>query len=150
VRVFRSFLRIVAAVLGVVLLVWIVVAQPTFDGNQPSSRAVDPARLRVHVTRLATELAPRRHKASENLNACAAYIRASLDEAGARAEVQEFQADGATFRNVIGRFGPQHGADQPRLRRHRPRASSANEESATDVLQSVASIFARGDVMQEP
>jgi hypothetical protein len=71
-----------------------------------AAAGVDPARLEAHVRALAETFVPRDAAHPENLDRAAAYIRRELAAAGGRVEDQPFQAGGATYRNVIARFGP--------------------------------------------
>jgi hypothetical protein len=71
-----------------------------------AAAGVDPARLEAHVRALAETFVPRDAAHPENLDRAAAYIRRELAAAGGRVEDQQFQAGGATYRNVIARFGP--------------------------------------------
>lgn len=82
----------------------------TGKGSPPvvSSRA-DPARLREHLTFLTTTPQPRNYQHVAVLDSVAAYLGRHLRQAGARVEEQPYQADGRTYRNVIGSFGPVEG-----------------------------------------
>ncbi len=72
--------------------------------------AVD--RLQQHLTFLTSTPQPRNYRHVAVLDSVAAYISRHFQKAGARAAVQPYQADGQTYRNVIGSFGP---VDGPRL-----------------------------------
>jgi hypothetical protein len=96
----------VGVMLGVVFVVACsLVAQPTMHSNQVSSRTADPGLLRAHVVALSETYHPRDWESTGNLDLCAEYIAGHFERAGAAVEFQEFEAEGRTYRNVIGRFG---------------------------------------------
>lgn len=77
----------------------------------PSPRAtVDPVALENHVRMLAVTLHPRGVDNPENLAAAADYVHGQLRATGARTAVQTLEANGASYRNLIARFGPAEGA----------------------------------------
>jgi Zn-dependent M28 family amino/carboxypeptidase len=67
---------------------------------------VDPARLEHHVRTL-VGFAPRDEVHPQNLDRAAAYIRRELHDAGGSVADQAFEANGATYRNVLAQFGPE-------------------------------------------
>src|SRR4029434_6697725 len=67
---------------------------------------VDPARLEHHVRTLA-DLAPRDEIHPQKLDRAAAYTRHELHDAGGRVADHAFEANGATYRNVLAQFGPE-------------------------------------------
>lgn len=67
--------------------------------------AVSPARLEAHVRALSA-VTPRDFQHPGNLDRAAAYVREELERAGGRVSYQEFQVNGATYRNVVADFGP--------------------------------------------
>jgi hypothetical protein len=81
-----------------------MVAQPMIGGNQPSTAAVDPERLRAHVVKLSEEFHPRAYTDAENLARCADYIADEFASAGLVVSRQPYEAMGYTFDNVIGRL----------------------------------------------
>jgi Zn-dependent M28 family amino/carboxypeptidase len=89
-----------------VALIWLAVAQPSLRRNRPSTRAVEPGRLREHVTNLCERFSPRTYADITNLNACAQYVSGHLAKAGARVSFQDFVVYRKTYRNVRGLFGP--------------------------------------------
>ncbi len=97
-------------ILAVLLLVggWFWLTQPI----APVRRAHDailsasPERLERHVRMLSEEFSPRDGWHPANMERAAAYIARELEASGAIVSEQRFPAAGATFRNVIGAFGP--------------------------------------------
>jgi hypothetical protein len=106
-----ALLRIVTAVAIAILAAVAVIRQPvvsklTFAGNERSS----PDALRRHVVFLTNDVSPRGARNPENLDRAADYIANAFRESGARVEMQTFDAYRRTYRNVIARYGPEHGA----------------------------------------
>lgn len=101
-RVART-LSLVIVALG---LMGLYLVQPIGCVDQGSVRGVvDAARLRSHVEVLSSSMAPRTAKHPENLDRAADYIRDRFVAGGAETSFEEFQVDGRSFRNVIGRIG---------------------------------------------
>ena len=100
------------AVLALALaLAWWALTQPLVRAAPEGPvAAIDAARLEAHVQKLAGELCPRDAAHAANLDRAAAWIAAELEAAGARVSEQPFRAAEATYRNVIGAFGPEGGA----------------------------------------
>jgi Zn-dependent M28 family amino/carboxypeptidase len=65
-----------------------------------------PERLERRARMLSEECSPRDGSHPDNMERAAAYIAGELESAGAIVSEQRFPAAGATFRNVIGAFGP--------------------------------------------
>ncbi len=105
----RSVARIAVAVGMVVLAIWLVIAQPGCSTQTPVSISVPTDRLEQHVQRLSGSFHPRSWRHAANLDRCADYVRGELVEAGAVVRDQVYEVRGMTFRNVIGRFGPEKG-----------------------------------------
>ncbi len=91
-------------------LIWIIAVQPVFfKQDKTKVRPVDPARLEKHVRILSETFVPRNSEYPENLDKVAAYIKQEFDKAKAKTDEQVFEVSGKTYRNVIGRFGPETG-----------------------------------------
>jgi hypothetical protein len=96
-------------VLAVVfLLAWFWTTQPLVTpprsvGNAHRAR---PARLERDVRRLVEDFHPRDFSHVDNLARAATWVAAELAAAGAEVGEQAFQTGSATYRNVIGSFGP--------------------------------------------
>jgi Zn-dependent M28 family amino/carboxypeptidase len=87
---------------------WLL-TQP-FVSPRPSRPApVDVKRLEVHVRMLSQALYPRSFDQTKKLNAAADYVKSELVASGARVEEQVFQVQEASYRNIIARFGADHG-----------------------------------------
>lgn len=104
-----SLVRILGTVAFIVILVWLIVAQPSFQSNVASREQVDPARLRKHVETLAVSFVPRDYLHETNLENVAVYIGEQFRQAGARVESEPVIVGKRQYRNVIGRFGPAVG-----------------------------------------
>lgn len=102
----RFFLIGFTALATPVTLIWIVMVQPTFTENQPSSTAIDPIRLKKHVIILSEDFHPRNWREVENLNRCADYIYAHFKNSNAGTSFQECEARENVYKNVIGLYGP--------------------------------------------
>lgn len=100
--------RIALPVLAAVLAFAGVVRQPVLRAiPYTSSDRADPATLRRHVLELTREPHSADHR--EGLDAAARYIERQFRASGARVELQEFDARGRRYRNVIARFGQDAG-----------------------------------------
>lgn len=108
-RVLTSAGRVLGLVALALLLIWVIVAQPTFRRNRASSASVDPARLGSHILKLTADLQPRDWQRTDHLDSCAEYIAGHFRSAGATVAFQEFSASRESYRNVIGRFGAGQG-----------------------------------------
>ncbi|HEY5994536.1 MAG TPA: M28 family peptidase [Gallionellaceae bacterium] len=109
----KSLLRYLAYVLlpmaaGLSVL-WAFLAQPLVSPTPSQPPAVDAAALRAHVQKLAVAFYPRNIGNRKNLGLAADYIEAQLRQTGAAVSVQEYQAEGQKYRNIIARFGPERG-----------------------------------------
>lgn len=105
----RSLLRILMGVGVVLLVLWLVIAQPRWPTHEPVSFSVPTEQLEQHVRRLSVSFHPRNWRHSANLDRCADYVRGELAAAGAVVRDQPYEVHGMLFRNVIGRFGPEQG-----------------------------------------
>ncbi len=108
-------LRLIATLLGVGLLALVLsgcwsLTQPLVRARKPGGvdRRVDPKRLEAHVRFLANDLEPR-HYVHDNLEKAREWVHARLVDAGGRVSLQEFEAEGEKYRNVIASFGPETG-----------------------------------------
>lgn len=100
-----------------VLLLLFAAAMLAACVNQPAVRAlpspdttIDPAALERHVRMLSETLHPRSFENAANLAAAADYVLHQFNRVGARTDVQTYQVDGRSYRNIIARFGPETGA----------------------------------------
>lgn len=104
---------LLAVLAGLLLLagfgLWFLVTQPFAGAVARPPVEVDPKRLAEHVRFLTTTVHPRSFEFPENLDAAAAYLQRELAGSGARTQEQPFDVGGATYRNVIGSFGPESG-----------------------------------------
>lgn len=68
----------------------------------------DTLSIRKHLEFICASPA-RNYRNLDRLNEVASYIQDQFKAAGARVEVQEFQVQGNTYKNIIGSFGPEDG-----------------------------------------
>ncbi len=108
-RFLRLMFTIILTIAAALAAAWTLVAQPTVGRNQPSAATVEPERLKKHVLTLSEDYYPRHHRSTDNLDACAKYIRVHFERAGARTQVQDYTVAGNTYRNVSAFFGPANG-----------------------------------------
>ena len=88
------------------VLIWLVMTQPTFATSPLSNKHVAAAKLRDHVHVLAEKYAPRDYTHIDNLNRCADYIRMHFKQAGATSTTfQTFSKFGQEYKNVVALFG---------------------------------------------
>ncbi len=112
---------IVSALLWIpiILILAMVLVQPTFRTFPASTRHVSPDGLQNHVLKLAREYVPRNYMNMWNMDAAGIYIRNHFRKSGGRISEQTFHTEGAgeqagrvrnnTYRNVIASFGPEEG-----------------------------------------
>jgi hypothetical protein len=112
----RSATRILLA-LAILLTIGIaLLRQPILRGRAyDASVRADPAMLRAHVEFLTTQISPRSADHPEQLERAAAAIARTFTAAGARVSMQEFDARGRHYRNVVARFGPEPSIEHPLL-----------------------------------
>lgn len=105
--------RVLIGFLLLLLLIWctavIVMVQPVLFHASRAEITATPEILKRDVKILSEDFQPRDHRHTENLDRCAAYIRAELEKTGARVEEQEYRVAGKTYRNVLARFGTKGG-----------------------------------------
>lgn len=111
VALLRSIGRVLLGVTGGLLLLFgtvcAVLRQPTLGKESIDGLpSADPATLRRHVEHLAGECAPRSTDNPAGLRCTADYIQGAFSDSAVTVDVQTFEARGAAYRNVIGRFGP--------------------------------------------
>jgi Zn-dependent M28 family amino/carboxypeptidase len=85
------------------------VVQPGVRSRASPDTTIDPAELERHVRMLASTLHPRSYEHPANLDAAADYVLGAFKAAGAATDIQAYEVDGRTYRNVIARFGPSTG-----------------------------------------
>ena len=78
-----------------------LVCQPTFSKNTPSTAKIDPSRLKEHVLELSRQNSPRDYSNIENLDRCAEYISSHFKRAGAVTSLQEFTVRKKKYKNVF-------------------------------------------------
>ena len=105
----RSLFRILAAVSGILALIWIVafvlVRQPMRPAERRIEQRADPQRLRAHVEVLARDLVPRDVAYPDNLDRAATYIAQQFERAGLTSEFERYEARGGKYANVVARIG---------------------------------------------
>ncbi|MGK7875210.1 MAG: M28 family peptidase [Xenococcaceae cyanobacterium] len=89
-----------------VFFVWIIIAQPTFSKNKPSSVKIEKIKLKNHVRILSNQYHPKNWREIENLNRAAEYIYSHFKKSGARTSFQEYKIGVDIYKNVIGIYGP--------------------------------------------
>lgn len=67
------------------------------------------AQLQKHVSFLSSVEPVRNHKNIFSLNKVVDYLQSAFQESGGRVELQLFEVDGETYKNVIASFGPLEG-----------------------------------------
>lgn len=85
------------------------VAQPAVRAIASPDVSIDPAALERHVRMLAVTLAPRSYQHTDNLEAAGNYVLEEFKRYGLATDVQTFEVDGHSYRNVIARLGPAAG-----------------------------------------
>jgi Zn-dependent M28 family amino/carboxypeptidase len=103
IALFVAFLVAIAGALAA------CVAQPAVRAIASPDVSIDPAALERHVRMLAVTLAPRSHEHAGNLAAAGDYVHQELKSLGLSTDVQAYEVDGRTYRNIIARLGPATG-----------------------------------------
>jgi len=80
---------------------------PATAGSPPAT--VDEVALEGHVRALAVDFHPRSVDDPAKLEAAGDYVLAQMRAAGATPRIQEVQAGGKTWRNILASFGPTEG-----------------------------------------
>ncbi|MBC8423276.1 M28 family peptidase [bacterium] len=109
-RVLKIILRSVLVLLALVLIgTWFLVTQPVLKGGADfryDAPDVAPDRLLTLVQTLTDDFFPRDITHPANLDSAATWIAGHLSDAGGRLSEQVYRVEGADYRNVIARFGP--------------------------------------------
>ena len=105
-RVMRTLLFILVPLL---LVIWLVIAQPSFQSNSRSQHSVAPEELRQHVKYLAEDCFPRNFLNHDKLEKSVLYIAAEFAESGGVVEIQPFMVKGHEYKNVSVIFGEGKG-----------------------------------------
>ncbi|NIM00541.1 MAG: M28 family peptidase [Acidobacteria bacterium] len=101
-------LSFLGALLGILVTGPVVVPQRKLELDvNPSA-----ARLQADVERLCSDFGTRSYRQPQDLLAASDWIRAELEAAGLRVELQDYELDDGVFRNVIG-FRPGATPDAP-------------------------------------
>src|SRR5262245_4733079 len=103
-----SVLTFAVAVSLVLLFGWFWMTQPLWvsRGKATPAPSPEPSRLEEHVRRIVHDFHPRDFTHPENMSRAARFIGEEMRRAGAEVSEQPFEAGGASYRNVIGSFGP--------------------------------------------
>jgi Zn-dependent M28 family amino/carboxypeptidase len=110
------------------------------------SERANASRLQADVVTLTTEFQPRSADFPEQLGNAASYIENAFRETGARVSSQEL------YRNVIARFGPEHGpltiigAHYDAFGNTKDRTGADDNASGTAGLLELARLLGRADV----
>lgn len=115
-RRLRHLVYLIAIVALPVCLFVIAAVQPWVSPILSHPPAADPQRLREDVRHLSVDLYPRSYDQFDNIDQAARYIHEQLRLAGARVSYQDVVVEGGIYRNVIGRFGPEPGAQTAPVR----------------------------------
>lgn len=94
------------------LPLWLALLLPLGAAAQTTPAPADTSQLRRHLVALISTPEPRNYQHLPSLNQAARYIEQQLAAAGAQPTRQPYEVQGATYYNVVGRFGPATG---PRL-----------------------------------
>ena len=150
----RTIIKIlIGVIVGVFLLLGFfigLVRQPMaavssndFEGLASAQRIEEDLRFIVE------SCFPRDAGNPDNLLTAAVYIRAAFEEAGLEARFQEYEADGETYRNVVGILGPA-GGDTYVVGAHydayMERPGADDNASGTAVLMEIARLLGGKDL----
>jgi Zn-dependent M28 family amino/carboxypeptidase len=85
------------------------ITQPMVSASASKPPPVDPALLEAHVKKLSVDLYPRSYDQFRNLDLAARHIAEQFKASGATVVVQDVVVQEITYKNIIGRFGPEQG-----------------------------------------
>ncbi len=107
-RFVRSVLRTALLLVVIMLIIWIVVARPsyTLKVNEVAPFIISESDLKQTVMFLSQTALPRDSKHPENLNIAADYIKNKLSLSSSNVNFQSYVVDGESYKNVIASFGP--------------------------------------------
>jgi Zn-dependent M28 family amino/carboxypeptidase len=99
------------AVVVIVGGVSIYMTQPMWPVDRTSTPKQDasPTTLERDLRHLVTAFHPRSYDQPKNLDAAAAWIKSRFESEGLSASYQDYEAKGATYRNVVTSIGPKDG-----------------------------------------
>jgi len=106
---FKLFLLVIL----LVLLIWYMVARPTFTSNTSTTvlhNSVSPDRLEHHVKKLSIDFLPRNYANIDNLNKTAAYIKFEFEQMGLAVEEQTYRYLESDYKNIVVHLGPKAGS----------------------------------------
>jgi Zn-dependent M28 family amino/carboxypeptidase len=95
--------------LGPIALIGLL-SQPFVQAIAFDPPSVDPERLRAHVKHLSVDVHPRRFDVPNNLDAAGEYVFQQLKASGAKVAMQEFMVEGAKYKNIVARYGPENSS----------------------------------------
>ena len=87
---------------------WLV-TQPFVVAHPSAPPSVDITALEAHVRALSDTFYPRSFDQLEKLDAAAAYVKSEFLRTGSKVEEQVFDVEGAQYRNIVARYGPDTG-----------------------------------------
>lgn len=107
-RFFRSVVRVVFLLTASLLIIWIVIARPSFTSkaNEKDPFIISEDNLKQTVIFLSQTASPRDSKHPENLNVAADYIKNKLGLSTTKIDFQSYIVDGESYKNVIASYGP--------------------------------------------
>ncbi len=152
----RSIIKIFIGVIGGIFLLLGffvgLVRQPmaAVDRNGFQGLA-SAARIEEDLRFIVESCFPRDAGNPDNLLTAAVYIRAGFEEAGLEARFQEYEADGQTYRNVVGTLGPRSGTVYvlgAHYDAYMERPGADDNASGTAVLMEIARLLGDRDDLQ--
>ncbi|MGO1068554.1 M28 family peptidase [Lysobacter sp. CA199] len=105
----RRLFWLALAIAASIALALAAIVQPFVSPRATHPPAADPQRLLADVRHLSVELYPRSYDQFETIDRAARFIHEELRLTGARVSYQDVSVEGVVYRNVIARFGPEHG-----------------------------------------
>jgi len=105
----KIIFKIIVFLIICILLGCVAITRPNLPTNSLSTlnNSVSPEALRTHVQYLSESCLPRDHENINNLNKAASYIENEFITSAEHVELQPFTANGETYKNVIGIYGPE-------------------------------------------
>lgn len=104
---FRIRFGFLAAIILIVITIWIVCSQPIFFNLSVLKLAhwAEPENLETHVKKISENFFPRDSENTYNLDKTAEYIKAQLKQYSLETTEQKYTASGKEYKNIIARFG---------------------------------------------
>ncbi|PCJ51485.1 MAG: peptidase M28 [Planctomycetota bacterium] len=105
----KKILRTLAVIFGIIFIIWLWIAQPSFSSNKPINLTLETEILKKHVKFISVDSFPRHYTKTKNLNKVAKYIQEHFIKFGCETSMQKHRTGSRDYFNVIGKINPGKG-----------------------------------------